>query len=188
MTARSGKAVHAVFTGPPIVHNAAMIRSNLIGVIAAVTLLAVPATALAQDEAVSEARGIGIGAQAMLTGPIGASVTYDAGQFHIDGIFAIYDDDPGDTEVQFGARFYYTVHERGVSDLSVGGGLGLINQEENDIHIEGSAKIRVWLVSNVAFSTTLGLGFVLDGDQNNSDDLALTGQLNALFGVTYFFN
>ncbi|MCG8424793.1 MAG: hypothetical protein MJE77_43440 [Proteobacteria bacterium] len=158
-----------------------MLRTTLLLATGIAALVVAPALASAEH-------GIGLGAQAMITGPVGGSVTYDAARFHIDGIVGIYDDDPGDDNaVHMGARFYYKVHEKGVSDLSVGGGLGIINEANTDLHIEGSAKIRVWLVSNVAFSTTLGIGFVIDGDEGDDDDLALTGQLNALLGITYFF-
>ena len=157
-----------------------MLRQRFLLLSVSAALLLIPTTASAQ-------KGIGLGAQAMITGPVGASVTYDAGQFHIDGIFGIYDDDIGDNAVHLGGRFYYLVHEKGVSDLSIGGGLGIINEEDTDLHIEASAKIRVWLVSNVALSTALGLGFVLEGAEGADDDLALTGQLNALIGITYHF-
>lgn len=159
----------------------------LISFLGAASILLAPATASAEH-------GIGVGAQAMITGPFGASITYDAGQFHIDGILGLYDDDVGadDTDVHLGARFYYTVHEQGVSDLSVGGGLGIVNSGDTDVHVEGSAKIRVWLVSNVSFSTAIGLSFIIEGNDNDDDDLALGGQystqVNTLFGITYHFN
>ena len=159
----------------------------LVSLLGAAAIWLAPATASAEH-------GLGVGAQAMITGPLGASVTYDAGQFHIDGILGLYDDDIGteDTDIHLGARFYWTIHERGVSDLSVGGGLGIINGADTDVHIEGSAKIRIWLVSNVSFSTAIGLAFVIEGNDNDDDDFALGSQLtsgvNTIFGVTYHFN
>ncbi|MEM9490961.1 MAG: hypothetical protein AAGC55_17565 [Myxococcota bacterium] len=141
----------------------------------AVTALLIPATSSAE-------RGFGLGAQVMLTGPVGASVTYDTGVFHIDGLLGLDDND-----VTLGGRFFYRVHDRGVSDLSIGGGLAIVDEGDTDVHLEAGAKIRVWLVSNVAFNATVGVGLIIQGEDDAYNDLVLGGQVTGLLGITYFF-
>src|SRR5690606_20581363 len=91
---------------------------------AALALLLSAPSASAQEAE----RGLGIGAQAMLTsdffgaGVAGAALTYDAGVFHVDGIFGLIS--TGDTGFGLGVQGWYTVHGGGIADLSVGGGLG----------------------------------------------------------------
>lgn len=164
--------------------NVAMSNSKLILILGFFALAITVAPGLARAE-----HGIGVGVQTMLNsgGPVGASITYDTGQFHIDGIFGLYDINGGDTEIDLGGRFFYLVHEKGVSDLSIGGGLGIVNLNDTDLHIEGSAKIRVWLVSNVSFSTTLGIGFVITGNDAADNEFELSGLLNGAIGITYHF-
>jgi hypothetical protein len=135
------------------------------------------------------ADGLGIGAVTTLTGSGGISLTYDTEQFHVDGIFSLVD--VADADLTLGGRFFYVVHDRAGADLSLGGGLGLVSEANDDIdfHIELGAKIRVFLVPNVAFHTTLGLGLLLDddGDGLDEDVLVIDGQPLAIFGITYFF-
>lgn len=146
-------------------------------------------------------RGLGIGAQSMLTsdsiiafngGVSGASLTYDAGAFHIDGIFGLFSQNG--TSFGLGGRFWYTIHGGGLADLSVGGGLGFADDADGDgtdVHFEAGLKMRLFLVSNVALSATVGLGFIFedDDDEDGPDDdtFVLAGQNVSGMGITYFF-
>lgn len=109
----------------------------------ALTLLALPAASV-------RAEGLGVGAQAMLTGPTGASITYDAGSFHVDGIFGL--SAGNETRFGLGGQFWYVLHGSGVADLSVGGGIGVEDEgtDDTDFHLTGGLKLRLFLVSNVA--------------------------------------
>ncbi|WP_428267493.1 hypothetical protein [Haliangium sp.] len=147
-------------------------------------------------------KGFGVGAQAMLTGPgvlgrpgfagseiAGLSGTYDAGAFHIDAIFGLAAGD--NTRFGMGAQFWYILHGGGIADFSVGGGLGVADDgdDDTDFHVNAGIKIRLFLVSNVALSTIAGMGFILDDDDDavDDDDIVLGGQTVGIMGVTYFF-
>ncbi|GAB4515640.1 MAG: hypothetical protein Tsb0020_34260 [Haliangiales bacterium] len=157
-------------------------------------LLALTTSAHAQSE-----NTFGIGAQTMLTGPggpglvagnvSGASFTYDAGVFHIDGIFGLSAGDT--TRFGLGGNFWYVIHGGGIADLSVGGGIGVADDgdDDTDFHVNAGAKIRLFLVNNVALSTIVGLGFIFDDDEeaNNDEDIIVGGQTVGIMGITYFF-
>ena len=142
--------------------------------------------------------GIGVGAEAMLTGNfdiggipaglVGPAVVYQAPKFHIDGIlnFASGNDV---TAVGAGGRFFYQLHSTQASDFSIGGGLGLVNVDAGaagsttDIHLEVGAQIRAFLAPAFAVNASVGLGFLLDNEKISQ----LSGQLVGGAGVTYFF-
>lgn len=138
------------------------------------------------------ASGFGLGAMAMLTGPLGGAVIYDPGQFHVEGIVGF--DSNGVTTIALGGRFWYHLHTSTAADFSLGGGLGFLSTEEDDgfgmsedvttIHVEGGGQLRVFVVPNVALSATAGLA-VVTGDEQ--DFVAVTGQLIGDVGVSYFF-
>jgi hypothetical protein len=167
----------------------------------ATILAAIALTLSAPSASAQEAgHGLGVGAPAMLTSPgffstgvSGASLTYDAGMFHVDGIFGMFSD--GETGFGLGVQGWYVLHGGGVADLSVGGGLGFASDEDDndgiDVHLDAGIKIRVFLVSNVALSAIVGLGFIFeddDDDFNDDDDRAvITGQNLGSMGITYFF-
>lgn len=177
-------------------------RACIASIIAALALTLAASSASAQE---GGQRGLGVGAQSMLTsdsileigdgitGVSGASITYDAGAFHIDGIFGLLSRDG--TDFGLGGRFWYTIHGGGLADLSVGGGLGFASDEEGDdgtdVHFEAGLKMRLFLVSNVALSATVGLGFIFedddDGDGAEDDSFVLAGQNVSGMGITYFF-
>ncbi|ACY15030.1 hypothetical protein [Haliangium ochraceum] len=144
----------------------------------------------------------GVGAQSMLTGPgnpgtvtgglSAAALTYDAGQFHIDGLFHL--SAGGDTHFGLGAQFWYGLHAGDRADFSVGGGFGVVddgndgNDDDTDFHLDLGVKMRVFLTGNVALSAVLGLGFVLDDEEDdNDDDFFIGGQNTTRLGITYFF-
>lgn len=133
------------------------------------------------------AAGLGVGVLAMLSGPVGASVVYDPGQFHVEGILGFASD--GETDIDIGGRFFYHLHSSQAADFSLGGGLGIqnVNPDMGDsttnIDVDVGAEVRLFLVPNVALSSTIGLAIVTgDGDL-----VALRGQLLGDIGVTYFF-
>ena len=166
-----------------------------------IAVLALTLSASAASAQEGGQRGLGIGAQSMLTsdsvidfngGVSGASLTYDAGAFHIDGIFGLLS--RNGTSFGLGGRFWYTIHGGGLADLSVGGGLGFADDADGDgtdVHFQAGAKIRLFLVSNVALHATLGLGFIFedDDDEDGPDDdtFVLAGQNVSGMGITYFF-
>jgi hypothetical protein len=173
-----------------------MIMKNYLALLVIATSLTLISPALAQDEGGGGSGGsaFGIGAQAMLVGPAGASLTYDFGRMHADGLF--YMETLGNDVYGFGGRLWLTVHEGSNSDLSVGGGAGIIsieNQDDSIINIEGGAKVRIFVVPNVALSAVVGLGVLIDAP---GDGIVITGQttgnnqglgFNAGFGFTYYF-
>jgi len=143
------------------------------------------------------ARGIGIGAEATLTGIVGATFVYDAEVFHVDallgGSFEHFDSD-----LAVAGRFFFPLHRSQYADFSVGPGIGFEHVthdpdgdgpngrvSSNPIHLEGAAQIRAFVVQNVALSATAGVGLKLNNDNDNSATIG--GQLGGSLGVTYFF-
>lgn len=171
--------------------------------LAALSVLFAPRTAAAQG---SEATGIGVGVQAMLTSFVdevevapdvfiafpalaGPAVTYQTPKFHIDGILS-YGDNDAVTALGVGGRFYYELHSTQASDLSVGGGIGFMNVDFGDnsdtaIHFEAGGKIRAFLAPSVAVNASLGLGYI--SGLADRDFITFGGQLVGAIGITYFF-
>jgi hypothetical protein len=158
-----------------------------------------------------EGRDMGIGATKTLAGLNAATFVYDTDKFHIVGMLGFLNAavDPGQdvTAYNIGGQFLYHLHTTANSDFSLGGGLGVINvnagPSTTNFTIEGLAQIRVFLVSNVALSASLGLlidvgdgdngtiigsGGLLDGGSGAADSsIAIGGLVNGAFGITYFF-
>ncbi len=154
----------------------------------ALALLAGPAAA--QE---SSNTGFGVGAEALLTGPTGAAVIYDADAWRIAGIFAFHDDN-NDQDIALGGRFIFVLHEGVGADFGVGGGFGLVLHDKDgggmgggddttDIHLEALVQLRAFVVPNVALSAAAGVG-VVTGD---GDSVDLTGQLVGSIGIAYYF-
>lgn len=164
----------------------------LAGLLLVAGLLASSATsAQAQEDmsmaSPSQASGIGVGVESMLSGPSGPTLVYQTPTFHVEGILGVFD--RPNTSILLAGRFYYQVHSGELSDFSVGGGLGLLNTDapgdnDTDIHLEAGAKIRVFLAPNVALSSSLGMAVVAD-DAN--DTAIIAGRLQGTMGITYFF-
>lgn len=123
---------------------------------------------------------IGVGAEFQIAGPGGASMNYDAGQFHVGGFLGFADADGDDNTVfTVGGRFFYHVHSTTDADFSVGGSLGIVsapdagpNNDRNTlVYVEPGVQIRVFLAANVALSASTGivLGVV------DADGVAITG-------------
>lgn len=137
---------------------------------------------------------IGVGAEMNLFGIGGASVNYDAGDFHVGGFLGFADsDDTGDhTEIRLGGRFYYHLHSTAMSDFSAGGGLGFVHEDatsdtadddHTDFYIDLGAQMRAFITSNVALSFGLGIG-VATAD---AEGVIVSGQPNISGGVHYYF-
>jgi hypothetical protein len=158
--------------------------------------LALFATGTAAAQTARVARGIGVGAEATLTGIVGGTFVYDAEAFHIDallgGSFA-----PDTSTLSVAGRFFFPLHRSQFADFSIGPGIGLQHvthdpdgdggegrTSTNPIHLEGAAQIRAFIVPNIALSATAGLGVVVVKDNNSA---TIGGQLGGSFGVTYFF-
>ena len=151
-------------------------------------------TSLAQNA--PAARGIGVGAEATMTGLVGATFVYDAEAFHVDALLG-GDFRRNDSEVRVAGRLFFPVHRMQAADFSVGPGLGLQHitndpdgdgpqgrNSTNPVHVEGAAQIRAFLVPNVAISASAGIGAVIRKDNNSA---LINGQLGGQFGITYFF-
>lgn len=164
--------------------------------LAAIFLCAASNAASAQERAGSAPLGLGLGAEAMLLGgPAGPAIVYDMGHMHIDGILALASSDGG-TQFGLGGRALWVLHSAGSADFSLGGGLGINHfSPDNDdsgtnVHLEGLAQIRAFIVQNVALSTTFGFGAALrdnDGPGGGDDQFAFTAQFISNAGLVYFF-
>jgi hypothetical protein len=148
---------------------------------------------------------MGIGAETILnaslstTFDIGAATFhYEAPKFHIDGLLLFLNVADVSTSFGLGGRFFYTLHKGDRADFNLGGGLIILNTDpevgnsSTDAHVEFAAKIRVWLTSNVAIHSLVGLSILLaDNDGGafggNEDTFGLFGQLNGAVGITYLF-
>lgn len=121
----------------------------------------------ARAEAGGSPNSVGVGAEYELSGLGGASVNYDAGQFHLGGFIGYADDGNNNTDFELGGRFFYHLHSTAMSDFSVGGGIGLasdkhpigmnMTQRNTYVFVEPSFQIRLFVASNVALSFTGGI-------------------------------
>jgi len=137
-----------------------MIKTSLL----AVAMIAMASTAASAG---GQAGSIGVGAEYQISGLGGASVNYDAGQFHLGGFLGFYDPQGADnTQFYIGGRFFYHVHSTAMSDFGLGGGFGLASvpqggmmntNRDTDVFLEPGFQIRLFLASNVALSFTGGL-------------------------------
>ena len=146
-----------------------------------VALLLVSSTGIAS--AGGQKGAIGLGAEYQLSGLGGASLNYDAGEFHVGG-FLGFADPPmaNNTLVDLGGRFFYHMHSTAMSDFGLGGGLGVESvptgggmggpTRKTYVYFEPSFQIRLFLASNVALSFTAGLSIgVVD-----ASGVVITGQ------------
>jgi len=136
---------------------------------------------------------LGVGAEAQLNGQLGGlSANYDLGEFHLGG-FLGFSDQGGedDTDIAFGGRFFYHVHSTAMADFGIGGsfGVGLVGDRapgDNNatlVFIEPGFQIRAFVASNVALSFTGGLTLGVA----DAEGVEVTGQVNAVAGVHYYF-
>lgn len=136
----------------------------------------------ARAEAGGSANSIGVGAEYELSGLGGASLNYDAGQFHLGGFIGYADDGNNNSDFEIGGRFFYHLHSTAMSDFSIGGGLGLesykhptgmnMTTRNTYVFVEPAFQIRLFVASNVALSFTGGLTIGVADAQG----YALTGQ------------
>jgi hypothetical protein len=146
---------------------------------------------------------IGIGAESLLSGGggtdlavlggSGLSVNYDGGKFHLGGMLMMADA-AGDNNTDLGVagRFFWHVHSTPLSDLSIGGNLGVVIDSEDDggdgssqtlLFLEPSMQIRAFIAGNVALSLTAGIAF----GAADAEGVALGGQLTGGAGLHYYF-
>ncbi len=137
---------------------------------------------------------IGIGFESQINGVLdGVSANYDMGEFHLGGFLAFSDaGGEDDTDINFGGRFYYHVHSTAMADFGIGGSFGVgiigdrmpaIDENATLVFIEPGFQIRAFVASNVALSFTGGLTLGVA----DAEGVAVTGQLNAVAGVHYYF-
>ena len=134
---------------------------------------------------------IGVGGEAQINGRLGGlSMNYDMGEFHVGGFFG-FQDEAGDdnTDIFLGGRFYYHLHSTAMSDFSVGGSVGVGffgapgDADTTEVYIEPGVQTRAFIASNVALSFTAGMTLGVA----DAEGVAITGQINALAGVHYYF-
>lgn len=132
---------------------------------------------------------LGVGAEFQLSGLGGASVNYDAGDFHLGGFFGYADDiNPDDNVLQVGGRFYYHVHSTAMADFGIGGGLGIISSEPpagerlTGVFIEPGVQVRLFLAANVAVSASTGIMIGVA----DADGVLISGQTIG-GGLHYYF-
>jgi hypothetical protein len=112
-----------------------------------------------------QAGSIGVGAEFQINGTGGASLNYDAGDFHVGGFLGFADGDgPDNTAIDLGARFYYHVHSTAMADFGVGGSLGIVSEDppgggdkQTLVFIEPGIQVRLFLAANVAISASTGV-------------------------------
>lgn len=132
-------------------------------------------------EAGGQAGTLGVGGEFMMSGVGGASVNYDAGDFHVGGFLGFSDSDAQNgSAFEIGGRFYYHVHSTAMSDFGVGGALGIASVPDNNpavdqrstlVYAEPGVQIRLFLASNVALSATTGIILGV----SDADGVAITG-------------
>ena len=155
------------------------------------SILATSATVTGVASAERES-SVGVGVQGLLGAPgtlFGPAVIFQTPAFHIEGILA-FSDVGDETDLGLAGRFWYAVHQTPSSDFSVGGGIGLLidddgNENDLDLEIDLGAQLRAFLVPNVAINTSLGFVIVTADGANT---IAATGGLLATTGITYFFD
>jgi len=159
---------------------------------------AILAVLLAGSTAVAQGNGLGVGAEATVgTGTIaggGATVVYDLELMYIEGSLAFEAGD-GPDAVNLGAAFYYKLAATEASDFSVGGGAALLfvdpdgggpfggGDADLGVALHLGAKIRAFLVANVAVQVGLGLSVLIDDQQYFTFNSRLAGSA----GMVYFF-
>jgi hypothetical protein len=172
--------------------------------------LAVAALA-ARADAGGSPNTIGVGAEYELSGLGGASLNYDAGQFHLGGFIGYADDGNNNSDFEIGGRFFYHLHSTAMSDFSIGGGLGLASDKRaaggmgtmttraTFVFVEPSFQIRLFVASNVALSFTGGLtigvadaqGYAVTGQGVGGGEFTVSAATGVGFlggaGVHYYF-
>jgi hypothetical protein len=145
--------------------------------------------------------GLGVGAEAWLSGLSGATVTYDQYVWHIEGVLGFDshsnggNNAPRTTGVEVGVSGWYHLAHGASSDFSLGGGVGFLDSSTGGasaqaVAIEPGAMVRVFLTPNVSLSGRVGLRMVFGDDipgVTNADSVSLLGQTTAGLGFTYFF-
>ncbi len=138
---------------------------------------------------------LGVGAEYTLLGIGGASVNFDQGDFHAGGFFGYRSDGPStddeNYELDLGGRFFYHLHSTAMSDFSLGGQLGLqlLNdalpggEDATVVEIDLGAQIRVFVVSNVALSATVGLAI----GTADAEEVQVRGNVIGDVGIHYYF-
>ncbi len=138
--------------------------------------------------------GFGVGAEVTTTGITGGTFVYDPGPLHLDFLLGARFNDSA-SNVAAGARLFFPLHRTQSADFSLGPGIGIVHSDTSppnnapgnsydQCHLEGAGQIRAFLVPNVAFSGSAGLGLVFEP---GGPTFSLGGTVGASFGITYFF-
>jgi len=152
----------------------------------------------------SSGDGAGIGVGAALTLGSGAFAPGTMGQFvydqaiwHLEGLLSFSSTStPGGgdrgTAIGFGAGGWYHFHRGASSDFSLGGAIVVDTASQGGASatvtsFEPGAQIRAFVTPNVALHARLGLRFQFGDTGGGGTDVALLGQPQGAFGLTYFF-
>jgi hypothetical protein len=145
---------------------------------------------------------IGAGVEAQIIGVGGASLNYDAGDFHLGGFLGFHDPGGMDDDVlEIGGRFFYHLHSTAMSDFGLGGTLGIVSANDPGdratlLFLEPGFQIRAFIASNVALSFNAGVTLgVMDADNvdfggqlvGTSVTLGGVVGLNGGAGIHYYF-
>jgi hypothetical protein len=175
--------------------------------------LAAPATARAQAATThsgpfvfgsgngSGGAGLGIGAAAFIGGMTGVEVAYDMPRWHLEALLGFDSRDTTvgvlnrtRTELSFGVRAWYHLHQGTNSDFSIGGGVGFDSLSFSNnggsgtqTFVEPGAEARVFLTPSFALFGLAGFSMAFGDPNVTGSGFALASQLTAGFGFTYFF-
>lgn len=139
---------------------------------------------------------VGVGAETRINDATGLSVSYDGGQFHVNGLLGVRDDDgPNNTDVAVGASFYYHVKSTAMADFGLGAAVALqflhggapSNDNATVFSLEPGFSIRAFLASNVALSFTGGFSVELADGSDFVLGGAGGGAVTGTAGVHYYF-
>lgn len=175
-----------------------MRRTILVTCLFAAAALGLSSSAFAQTAApASHGRGPGVGGVAMLNGAQGGLFTYGTTNWHVDALFGLQHV-ASSTNFDLGGRFWWHVHSAAFSDLSLGGGVGILRWDNDgngdddlDVALQIGAQMRVFIVPNVALLGDLGVGAYFGNDDNIVIGAQSIGgsssYLQGNLGIAYFF-
>lgn len=132
---------------------------------------------------------LGVGVEEQISGAGGISLNYDAGRFHVGGALSFEDAAGPDNAVfEIEGRFFFHVASTATTDFSVGGSIGIRNQDApggsvTGLFLEPGFQIRAFIAQNVALSFT---GAISIGAADASD-VVINGDLVGTAGVHYYF-
>jgi hypothetical protein len=147
------------------------------------------------------ARGLGVGVNGMIDSRDFAnsvpalSVLYEMDKIRFGGLFGFNIITKGQPKIfKFGGQFFYKLHGNQTADFSLGGLLGMriiadypVDQTDVGLLLGLGAQVRAFIVTNVSLDASLGLGLLVDLNDKSQTAVALSGDVMATIGLTYYF-